>query len=127
MEWVVIVTVLLMFQYTLFGVQVGMMRGRHEIKAPAMSGPPEFERMYRVHYNTMEQLVMLLPLMWLFAHRVNPVWAAGFGAVFLAGRFVYRSAYLKDPTGRALGFNLTFLPSAVMGVWLLVDAVRDLL
>lgn len=127
MEWVVIVTVLVLFQYVLFGVQVGGMRGKHEVKAPAMSGPPEFERMLRVHYNTMEQLVLILPLMWMFAYWVKPVWAAGFGALFIVARFIYRAAYLKDPKSRSLGFMLSFFPAAVMGIWLLVVAVRDLL
>jgi uncharacterized membrane protein YecN with MAPEG domain len=126
MDWVIIVTVLLLLQYTWFGIQVGGMRGKHEVRAPAMSGPEEFERMFRVHYNTMEQLVMFLPLMWLYAHMVNPVWAAGFGVVFLIARFIYRAAYLKDPGSRAVGFTMTFLPSAVMAIWLLVVAVLNL-
>ena len=117
----------ILLQYAWFGIEVGSMRGRHKVKAPAVTGDPEFERTFRVHYNTMEQLVMLLPLMWIFAHLVNATWAAGFGAVFLVGRFLYRSAYLKDPASRSLGFGLTFLPSAVMAIWLLVVAIRNLL
>jgi uncharacterized membrane protein YecN with MAPEG domain len=116
-----------LLQYAWFGVEVGAKRAKHEAKAPAMSGAPEFERMFRVHCNTMEQLVMFLPLMWIFAHVVNPIWAAGLGVVFLIGRFVYRSSYLKDPASRSTGFTLTFIPSAVMAVWLLVAAVRNLI
>lgn len=127
MEWVVIVTVLALIQYMVFGYQVGQMRVRHGVKVPAMSGAPEFERMNRVHYNTLEQLVVILPLMWMFAHLVNPVWAAGFGAVFIVGRFIFRAAYLRDPAGRSLGFMVSFMPSAIMAVWSLVVAVRDLL
>ena len=126
MDWVIIVTVLALLQYTWFGIEVGAKRAKHQVKAPAMSGPPEFERMYRVHYNTMEQLVMLLPLMWIFAHVVNPLYAAGFGAIYVVGRLIYRSSYLKNPASRGLGFNLTFVPSIVMAVWLLVVAVMNL-
>lgn len=127
MDWVIIVTVLALLQYTLFGVQVGTMRAKHDAKAPAMSGAPEFERMFRVHYNTMEQLIILLPVMWIYAHIVNPIWAAGFGAVYLVARFIYRSAYLKDPSGRSLGFTLSFLPAVVMAVWVLVVAVLNVI
>ena len=127
MDWVIIVTVLALLQFTWFGVEVGFKRGKHQVKAPAMSGPPEFERMYRVHYNTMEQLVVLLPLMWIFAHFVNPLYAAGLGAVYIVGRLIYRSSYLKDPSSRALGFNLTFVPSLVMAIWLLVVAIGNLI
>ena len=127
MDWVVIVTVLVLLQFTWFGIQVGSMRAKHEVKAPAMSGAAEFERTCRVHYNTMEQLIMFLPLMWLFAHLVNPVWAAGFGTVFLVARFIYRAAYLKEPSARSMGFMLTFMPSAIMALWILFVAVRNLL
>ena len=127
MDWVIIVTVVALLQFSVFGIQVGAMRARHGVKAPKMSGADEFERMNRVHYNTMEQLVTMLPLMWIFAHVVNPLWAAGFGAVFIVARCIYRAAYLKDPSGRSLGFTMTFLPSAIMAMWLLVNAVRNLL
>ena len=127
MDWVIIVTVLALLQYTWFAVEVGAKRAKYKVKAPAMSGPPEFERMYRVHYNTMEQLVMQLPLMWIFAHVVNPIYAAGFGAIYLVGRLIYRSSYLKDPASRSLGFNLTAIPSIVMAIWLLVVAVMNLI
>ena len=127
MDWIVVITVLATLQFVWFGIQVGSMRAKHEVKAPAMSGPPAFERMFRIHYNTMEQLVVFLPALWLYAHMVNPIWGAGIGAVYLVGRFVYRAAYLKDPSGRSLGFALSSLPAMVMLVWVLVVAVRNLI
>ncbi|MDH3614785.1 MAG: MAPEG family protein [Gammaproteobacteria bacterium] len=127
MDWITIVTVLAILQFVWFGIQVGSLRAKHEIKAPSMSGAPEFERMFRIHYNTMEQLVVFLPALWLYAHMVNPVWGAGFGVVYLIGRFVYRAAYLKDPAGRSAGFTLTFIPAAVMLIWVLIVAVRNLI
>ena len=126
MDMVAIVTVLALMQFVWFGIQVGSMRAKHEVKAPTMSGPPEFERIFRVHYNTMEQLVVFLPALWLYAHMVNPMWAAGLGVVYLVARFIYRAAYLKYPAGRSTGFTLTFLPIAVMLVWVLVIAVMNL-
>ena len=127
MEYVTIITVLALLQYVWFGIQVGSMRAKYEVKAPAVSGTPEFERMFRVHYNTMEQLVLFLPALWIFAHLVTPLCAAGIGVLYLVGRFVYRSAYLKDPSGRSLGFALSHLPSAVMLIWVLVKAILALI
>ncbi len=123
MEATVIVTFLALAQYVLFGLQVGSMRARHGIKAPAMSGHPEFERMYRVHQNTLEQLVVFLPALWIHAYYAKPLWGAVIGMVYIVGRFIYRAAYLKEPSSRGVGFTLSFVPSAVLLIWALVAVV----
>lgn len=125
MEAVVIVTVLALMQYLFFTFQVGGSRARTGVKAPAMAGDSDFERTSRIHQNTMEQLVMFIPALWLYASYVNPLWGAGIGLVYIVGRFIYRAAYLKDPSGRTPGFLLSFLPSAVMLVWVLVIATKS--
>lgn len=125
MEAVVIVTALALIQFVFFGIQVSRTRGKSGIKAPTMTGSPELDRMFRVHVNTMEQLVLFIPALWLYAYYVNPLWAAGIGLVYVIGRFIYRAAYLKDPSNRTLGFAMSFLPSAVMLVWVLVVATKS--
>lgn len=123
MEATIIITILALAQFVLFGIQVGSMRGKHGIKAPAVTGHPEFERIFRVQQNSMEQLVVFIPALWIFAYLVNPLWGAGMGLVFIIGRFIYRSSYVKDPDARGMGFTITFVPTAVMLVWSLVVAV----
>jgi len=127
MEATVIVTFLVLAQYVLFGIQVGSMRGKHGVKAPATTGHEEFERMNRVHLNTMEQIVVFLPALWIHALYANPLWGAGLGLLFIVGRFVYRAEYLKDPGSRSPGFSMSFIPSAVLLIWALVAAVMRLL
>ena len=127
MEATVIVTFLVLAQYVLFGVQVGSLRAKHGVKAPATTGHDEFERMNRVHLNTMEQIVVFLPALWMHALYANPLWGAGLGLVFIIGRFVYRAEYLKDPSSRSPGFSMTFVPSAILLIWALVAAVMRLL
>lgn len=127
MEILAIVTILALGQFVWFSIQVGSFRAKYKIIAPAISGAPEFERVFRVQQNTMEQLVVFLPALWIFGHLVNHLYAAGFGLVFIVGRFVYRFEYLKDPGSRSPGFMMTFLPTAIMLVWSLVAAVRVLL
>lgn len=127
MDAVVIVTILALLQYVYFGFQVGGMRGKTGIKAPAMTGDDRFERMNRVHQNTLEQLIMLLPAMWLFAQYVNPVWAAAMGAVYLFGRFVYRISYVKDPAKRSIGFVMSLLPGMIMLFWVLAAMLKNMM
>ncbi len=127
MEATVIVTFLVLAQFVFFGVQVGAMRGKHGVKAPATTGHEEFERMNRVHINTMEQVVVFLPALWMHALYANPLWGAALGAVFIIGRFLYRAEYLKDPGSRSPGFTMTITASLVLLIWALVAAIKELL
>ena len=127
MEYVAIVTLLALMQFMLFSIQVGAMRVKHGVKAPATSGHSEFERMFRIQQNTMEQLVVFVPALWIYARLVNPLWGAGIGLLFVIGRFVYRAAYLKDPASRSNGFTIGVLATSVLLVWSLVAAVMSLI
>ncbi len=62
MEFVAIVIVLSLLQYFVFALQVGKARGTYKVEAPAVTGDPVFERYYRVPQNTLELLVMFLPI-----------------------------------------------------------------
>jgi glutathione S-transferase len=127
MAWVLIVIVLALAQFIGFGIAVGGARSRYGVRAPATSGHPEFERYFRVQMNTLEQLVVFLPAIWLFAQFISPRWAAALGAVYLAGRMIYFMSYVKDPKTRGLGFGLTSLPILVMLLGVLYAAVMMLL
>jgi len=127
MEATVIVTVLALLQFMWFGFQVGSMRTKHGVKAPATSGPPEFDRTFRVQMNTLEQLVVFVPALWMHAWLTGQVtWGAGIGVAYIVGRFMYRAAYLKDPAGRGPGFGLTVVATSVLLLWSLVAAIRAL-
>jgi glutathione S-transferase len=114
MSLVYIVMGLALLQYLYFGLAVGGARGRYGVKAPATAGHEVFERYFRVQMNTLELLVALVPALPLFAWYVSPRWAAGLGAVYLLGRFLYFFSYLKDPAKRSAGFGLSFLPIVVL-------------
>ena len=122
MEVVVIVPILALLQYYWFAIEVSRMRAKHGCPAPAMTGHPKFERMNRVHYNSLEQLIMFLPAQWLYGYYARFIWAAGFGIVYLVGRFVYRYAYVRDPSSHSPGFTFSVLPTTIMLIWVLVVA-----
>ena len=126
MAYVDIVTALAVLQFIVFGFKVGAARGRYGIKAPAVSGNEVFERHLRVQQNTLEQLVVFLPGLYLFASYMNAVAAAALGVVYLIGREVYAFGYVKDPAKRHVGFGLTFLPSIFLIMGGLIGAVRAL-
>src|ERR1700690_2629946 len=114
MAYVDIVTALAVLQFIVFGFRVGAGRGRYGVKAPAITGNEIFERLFRVQQNTLEQLIVFLPALYLFSRYFNPLWAAGLGVVYLVGREIYAATYVKDPAKRSLGFGLTFLPAVTL-------------
>lgn len=111
MNYVHMVAVLAVLQFFLFGILVGRARARYGVKAPAISGHELFERAFRVHQNTLEQLIGFLPALLIAALYWPNEIIAGIGAVYLVGRFVYRHLYLADPARRSPGFLLTVLPT----------------
>ena len=127
MEAIAIVTVLAALQVFWFAFMVGSARVKSGVSAPACSGPPEFERANRVHQNTLEQFVLVVPAMWVFGIYVHDLIAAGLGLLFVVGRFVYRSAYLKDPKTRSAGFGIGAVAFAVLAIGGLIGAGMNLL
>lgn len=124
MPYVAVVTVLALLQFFWLALQVAFARTRYGVAAPATTGNQVFERYFRIQMNTLEQLVLFLPVLWIFAAFISPPWAAGFGVVFIIGRAVYAAAYVRDPKSRTVGFALTALPTIGMMAWILFWAVR---
>jgi glutathione S-transferase len=114
MAYVDIVTALALLQFIVFGMQVASARAKYGVYAPAVSGNEIFERHFRVQQNTLEQLIVFLPGLYLFAHYFNPLWSAGLGVIYLIGRQIYSASYVKDPKSRSAGYVLTFLPMVVL-------------
>lgn len=114
MELVAIVIGLAVVEYFYLTMRTGMVRGRTGVPAPAMAGNPEFDRQFRVQYNTIEQLVIFFPSILLFAFYVSEPVAAGLGLVFILGRGLYARGYRIDPAKRGPGFGLTLLSNAVL-------------
>lgn len=119
-------TVIAILVYFILGLNVGRARGTYGVPAPAMSGHVEFEKRSRVQINTLEQMVIFLPLLWLALGVLGDQFAALAGLVWSVGRIVYARAYYADPTKRSLGFMLTQLPTLVLLVATILGAVRGL-
>lgn len=127
MELIAIVTGLALLQAFFFAFQVGGARTKHGVSAPAISGNVEFEKAFRVHANTIEQLVIFVPGLWMFGYYVDARIGAGIGLLFIIGRFIYRSAYLGDPKNRTAGFGIGALSMIVLVVGGMIGAGMDLM
>ncbi|RMF07574.1 MAG: MAPEG family protein [Alphaproteobacteria bacterium] len=120
-------TLVIIALFLVFGARVGAGRGKHKVNAPACEGPDEWNRHFRIHQNTMEQMVQFLPLMWILAAMGHDMWAGALGALFIFGRLLYASAYARDPEKRGPGMILTFLASAIALIAIVVGWVMSVM
>ena len=111
-----LVTCLVILMYFSFSFRVGRARRTYGIKAPAISGHPDFERVFRVHMNTLEWMPIFLPALWLFAFYVSDAIAAALGVVWIMGRLLYMAGYAKAANQRRPGFAIQ--ASAAIALWL---------
>jgi uncharacterized membrane protein YecN with MAPEG domain len=114
MDKATIVVLVALLQYLWFSAKVGQARGKYNIKAPACSGDETFERLFRIHQNTMEQLVVFIPACYAFAWYLSPYWVLVPGIAFIIGRQLYAMEYTKDPKTRAPGTAISFIANVVL-------------
>jgi glutathione S-transferase len=117
------VTLLDMVLYFLVTLNVGRARMKYKIVAPETEGPPEFKQVFRVQQNTLEQLMLHLPLLWIAAFAMSDVFAAAFGAIWTLGRVLYARGYYTKPKRRHKGFMIAMAINAVLGLGALVGTI----
>ena len=105
----------------------GRARGQYGIKAPAVTGHPEFEKYYRIQQNTLEQLMLFLPSLWVFSTVVSPFWGGIIGLVFVAARAFYVVSYARDPASRGPGFTIGAIAAAVLLLGGLAGVIKVML
>jgi len=111
-----LITCLAVAVYFSTGMLVARARVAYGIKAPATTGNPDFERVFRVQMNTLEAMPMFLPVLWLFAIYVGDLFAAAIGVVWILGRILYIVTYTKAAGKRGPGFGVQAF--ATVALWL---------
>ena len=124
MDHPTLIVLLALLQYIVFTGRVGLARGKYNVNAPACDGDENFNRLFRVQQNTLEQLVIFIPASYAFAFYLSELWVLVPGFVFILGRFLYSSEYIKDPKTRTPGMALTLLANVVLVLGALFGLVR---
>ena len=124
-----LVTCLAIALYFFTSIQVAKARQAFGIKAPAITGNPDFERVFRVQMNTLEWMPIFLPSLWLFAIYISDPIAAAIGVVWIVGRILYMTGYSQAAEKRSRGFGIQALAAGVLWlgalgaiVWRLIHA-----
>ncbi len=122
-----LVTIASLIMFFVVTINVGRARAKYGIKPPEMSGNPDFERVVRVQQNTLEQLSLFLPALWIFAQFVNPIAAASLGTVWVIGRIIYAWGYYQAAEKRGPGFGISTLATVVLLLGSLIGIVLNLM
>lgn len=109
-----LIIVLALIEYLMMGFNVGRARAKYDIKAPAITGHPIFERYFRVHQNMLEQLIVFIPALIIFARHASTRFAIILGILFLIARPVYAVGYVRDPEQRTYGAIVTAVVNAIL-------------
>ena len=102
--------------YFFTAIQVSKARAAFGIKAPAITGNPDFERVFRVQMNTLEWMPIFLPSLWLFAIYISDPIAAALGLVWIAGRILYMTGYSQAAAKRGRGFQIQAAAAITSGL-----------
>ncbi|HVU19958.1 MAG TPA: MAPEG family protein [Rhizomicrobium sp.] len=124
---VALVTVIALLVFFWTGFRVGQMRGKHQVKAPATTGHPEFECAYRVQVNMLEQIVIFLPLLWLSNAYFMwmPYLTGALGLVWIVGRIMYATGYsAENPGGRSTGFLIAGIATLGLLITTIIGLVQ---
>ena len=118
-----IVTLLALAFYFFLATRVAVARGKFNVRLPATTGNADFERIFRVHMNTLEWMPTFLGPLWLCAIYLNDIAAAVLGLVWIGGRVWYFVGYSKAVDKRLPGFFvqstacLLLFTGATAGIW----------
>ncbi|MBV8972367.1 MAG: MAPEG family protein [Sphingomonadaceae bacterium] len=107
MAWTLAALIVALGVYVWAALKVGQARGKYKVAAPATTGSPEFERILRAQQNTVEQMVLFLPLLALACLLWNDMAAGIYGFVWSAGRILYIETYARAAEKRSAGFLLS--------------------
>jgi glutathione S-transferase len=97
-------TLLAIALYFVLATQVARARVKFNIKHPATTGDPHFERIFRAHINTLEWMPTFLAPLWLCAIYLNDAAAAVIGLIWIGGRIWYFVGYSRAVEKRLPGF-----------------------
>ena len=123
-----LVTLLAILFYFWTGLAVGPARGKYGVKAPAMTGSPDFERAVRVQANTLEWLPIFLVSLWMFPTTWLGAWLpAALGIVWIVGRFLYMQGYMAAAEKRSMGFAVQGVAVIVLFVGSLIGVIMSLM
>jgi len=126
-SYTALVSLLAVALYFFIATRVAAARRTFGVRLPAMTGHPDFERIYRTHANMLEWMPTFMGPLWLCAVFLNDIVAAVLGLVWVAGRAIYFVGYSQAVEKRLPGFLIQALACVLLFLGALVGVMRHLM
>ncbi|XP_069809996.1 leukotriene C4 synthase-like isoform X2 [Dendropsophus ebraccatus] len=104
-----VVTLLGVLEQAYFSLQVIAARRKYSVSPPSISGPPEFERVFRAQVNCTEYFPLFLAVLWLSGIFFHQGTAAVCGILYLFARYRYFKGYSASSQGRSMEHHHWFI------------------
>jgi glutathione S-transferase len=124
--WTGLVTLLSLLVVFVLAYQVGAARRKYKVAVPNMTGPEEFVRIMRAHANSVEYLVLFIPLLWITALASRDDIAAIIGVFWPLSRIMYAMHYYQDAKKRFPGFVIGITVLVLLFTICAIQIVRSL-
>jgi glutathione S-transferase len=112
--------------YFFLATRVAAAHGRFDVRLPATTGNPDFERIFRAHMNTLEWMPTFLVPLWLCALYLSDIIAALLGVVWIVGRVLYFTGYSKAVEKRLPGFFVQSTACLLLFIGALLGVIMHL-
>lgn len=122
-QYTSMVALLVVIFYFFIATRVPLARRKFNVQLPAITGHPDFERVFRAHQNTLEWMPTFLLPLWLCAFYFSDAGAAILGVVWIVGRAVYYVGYTREVKGRIPGFFVQSIACLLLIIGAIVGMV----
>jgi uncharacterized membrane protein YecN with MAPEG domain len=120
---VLISIIYILLCYFIQSLLVTSSRIKNKIAYPQTTGNQSFERTFRAHYNTLENLPFIIPLVLMYGAIVNPLIATFLGFCWGSLRILYALGYTKSVKSRHPAGGI----STLIILFLLISSLYNLI
>lgn len=124
--WTGLVTLFTLLVIFVLAYQVGRARRKYNVDAPHTQGPEGFMRVFRAHANSVEFVVLFLPLLWMTALAARDEIAAIIGVFWPISRILYALGYYNPAKKRFPGFIMGISVIVLLFIICAIQIVRSL-
>lgn len=121
----ILVSLIALLQTFGLDVYISLSKFRHGVQDPEIVNNETFKKIYKIYNNTVSDLILFLPLLWIFSSLESDQMAGILGLIWLFGRFHYDFSFFKNPSTRTISMATTSFVVIVMFIWIFIKVLLE--